>query len=321
MEPTTLTARSPEDLLALAPLVLGFQPEESLVMLTFGARAFHARIDLPEGEMGVPEVVGTLLAPVLTHGMERVAFLVFSARPVEAGLPAALVDTFTTEGVGVIDVIQADGREWFALRPDGGRGPGMPYDLSRHTFAAEAVLRGQVTYSSRGALAASLAPSPGRVQRIAALLAELPERLPARQRGAEASWLRSAMAAADRRDPVGDPDPDDLTCARLIRDLADPALWEAALRGQSRERADTQAVLWTHVLRGAPSGWVAGPASLMGFVAWLGGQGALAWCAVDRCLEERPDDDWALALGNLLLHAVPPSRWRDDLDRVVRNLA
>ncbi len=321
MEPTTLTARSPEDLLALAPLVLGFQPEESLVMLTFGDRAFHARIDLPEGETAVREVVGTLLAPVLEHGLQRVAFLVFSAHRVAAELPAALVDTFTAEGVGVIDVLQADGRAWWALRPDGGRGPGTAYDLSRHTFAAEAILRGQVTYSSRAALASSLAPADARVERIAGLLAALPERLPARQRAAEATWLRSTMAAADRRDPVSDPDPDDLTCARLVRDLADPALWEAALRGQTRERADTQAVLWTHVLRAAPPGWVAGPASLMGFVAWLGGQGALAWCAVDRCLEDRPDDDWALALGHLLLHAVPPSRWRDDLDRVVRDLA
>ena len=45
---TTLTARGPEDLLAAVPVVLGFHPQESLVMLTFGAlRSFHARLDLP----------------------------------------------------------------------------------------------------------------------------------------------------------------------------------------------------------------------------------------------------------------------------------
>ena len=47
--PHRMTARSPEDLFALAPIALGFHPEESLVMLTFGRTAFHARIDLPEG--------------------------------------------------------------------------------------------------------------------------------------------------------------------------------------------------------------------------------------------------------------------------------
>ena len=44
----TLTARTPEDVIAAVPLVLGFVPEESVVMLTFGGRhTFHARLDLP----------------------------------------------------------------------------------------------------------------------------------------------------------------------------------------------------------------------------------------------------------------------------------
>ncbi len=78
MEPTTFTARSPEDLLALAPLVLGFQPEESLVMLTFGDHAFHARIDLPASRAEDHAVVGALLGPVLEHDLRRVVLLVFS---------------------------------------------------------------------------------------------------------------------------------------------------------------------------------------------------------------------------------------------------
>ena len=41
-------ARTPEDVLATVPLVLGFEPEDSLVLLTFGAaHPFHARVDLP----------------------------------------------------------------------------------------------------------------------------------------------------------------------------------------------------------------------------------------------------------------------------------
>ena len=45
----TLTAKSPEDVLAMVPVVLGFTPTDSLVMLTFGAASpFHARVDLPD---------------------------------------------------------------------------------------------------------------------------------------------------------------------------------------------------------------------------------------------------------------------------------
>ncbi len=51
--PTTLTARCPEDVLALVPVLLGFLPSESVVMLTFGAaQAFHARVDRPDRQRG-----------------------------------------------------------------------------------------------------------------------------------------------------------------------------------------------------------------------------------------------------------------------------
>ena len=76
---TTLTARSPEDLLALVPVVLGFVPSDSVVMLTFGAEhTFHARVDLPEGRDELPDVVAALLDPAVQHRVRRVVFVVYS---------------------------------------------------------------------------------------------------------------------------------------------------------------------------------------------------------------------------------------------------
>ena len=51
MRTSPYVARSPEDLIALVPFVLGFHPSESVVLLTFGAPggSFHARVDLPDG--------------------------------------------------------------------------------------------------------------------------------------------------------------------------------------------------------------------------------------------------------------------------------
>ena len=43
-----LTFRTPEDVLAAVPVLLGFEPSDSVVMMTFGGReTFHARIDMP----------------------------------------------------------------------------------------------------------------------------------------------------------------------------------------------------------------------------------------------------------------------------------
>ena len=80
---TTLTARRPEDLLAAVPVVLGFRPQDSLVMLTFDApRSFHARVDLPppaELDDSVSDLVDALLEPCLAQGVGRVAFVFYSA--------------------------------------------------------------------------------------------------------------------------------------------------------------------------------------------------------------------------------------------------
>jgi hypothetical protein len=51
IRPSTFVARSPTDLVAIVPVVLGFHPRDSVVLLTFGTpgAAFHARVDLPLG--------------------------------------------------------------------------------------------------------------------------------------------------------------------------------------------------------------------------------------------------------------------------------
>ncbi len=67
----TFKARSPEDILAVVPVVLGFEPEESVVMLTFGGRhSFHARADLP-GLADISSCAEQLLRPALSHGDKR----------------------------------------------------------------------------------------------------------------------------------------------------------------------------------------------------------------------------------------------------------
>jgi hypothetical protein len=77
-QPAPYVARTPEDLLATVPLVLGFTPEESVVMLTFGApRCFHARIEMPTLVEEVMPMIESLVEPALRHGVRRVVLLGF----------------------------------------------------------------------------------------------------------------------------------------------------------------------------------------------------------------------------------------------------
>jgi hypothetical protein len=68
--------------------------------------------------------------------------------------------------------------------------------------------------------------------------------------------------------------------------------------------------LWTHLTRLARPGYVAAPASLLAFVAWQLGDGALANVALDRALADDPRYSMARLLRQALDSGAPPSMAR-----------
>ena len=64
--------------------------------------------------------------------------------------------------------------------------------------------------------------------------------------------------------------------------------------------------LWTDLVRRAPDGLVSGAAGVLAFAAWTQGDGALAWCAVDRCFEDEPDHSLGRLVAEALERATPP---------------
>ena len=300
---TTLTLRSPEDLLAAAPVLLGFVPTESAVMFTFDAvNPFHARVDLPHDTDGVSEWIETLLAPCVVHGVGRVLFVLYSHHPLPAQrVCRRLVRSFRAAGIEVIDVLRADGHRWFPLLRSRRSLPatGVPYDVSTHPFAAEAVLRGRVTHGSRAALEATVAPDPAAVARVAQAVGDCGE--------VQAAWLVTTVAAQVAARSV----PDDRAAALLLTGLQDEETRAAAVGLLSRDTAEAHADFWGGLVRRAPVDLVAPAAALLGVAAWLCGDGALAWCAVDRCLSTDPDHQPAHELARALAEAVPPSTWEE----------
>ncbi len=71
--------------------------------------------------------------------------------------------------------------------------------------------------------------------------------------------------------------------------------------------ADAHQRLWTDVTRRAQPGYVAAPASLLAFVAWQSGDGALANVALDRALADEPRYSMALLLRQVITAGTPPS--------------
>jgi hypothetical protein len=304
---TTLTARGPEDLLAAVPVVLGFRPTDSVVMLTFDARrTFHARVDLPSADdldADLPELSDALLAPSLTHGVGRVAFIVYSGHAaLSTRVAARLRRDFTARDIGVIDVLRAHDGRWSPVpsRPGAREARSRPYDDATHPFAAQAVFDGQVTHASRDDLRDTLAPDADAQARVVALQSGLGIPGPA-----EVGWATDVLV----RCVVTRSDPGDVDAARLLWAVGRIDVRDAALFAVSRESAREHLRIWSGLVRRAPTDQVPGAAVLAAFAAWQAGHGALAWCALDRCFEVDPDHALARGIAECLTRAVPPSAW------------
>jgi hypothetical protein len=303
--PVTFTARTPEDVLALVPVVLGFVPRDSLAMLTFGAgHPFHARVDLPDDEAELPGLVDALLAPARQHRVRRAVFVVYTEDATLARRAArALEWAFERSGVEVIATLRADGERWW---PAGGRLPGVPpwgvpYDVAAHPFSAQAVLEGRVLHGSREELRATLGPDAGLVTRVVGALADVAADPPG------AAWV-IALVERHSRDGTA---PSDTEVARLLRAMLDPAVRDAACSGLSRATAREHVGFWTDVVRRSPEPLLAGPAAVLALAAWQAGDGALAWCALDRCAEVDEHYPLARLVTRVLTDALPPEAWEE----------
>jgi hypothetical protein len=311
------TARGPVDLLAAVPYVLGFHPKDSVVLLTFGpGEAFHARVDLPIGGDDQLAVVEMLLEVVTHHGVDRVALLLYTDDAwAAAEFHDVAVPRFVGGGVEVIDVLRVGAERFHSA--DEPEDPGTAYDLRTHAFTAEQVVAGTVVERSRDDLAAGLdCVDDEDARAVAEAAARFDERfagLPAfvsvdricRDLADEARWLqRTIRRHVRRRTPLPVED-----AGRMLVLTADVALRDVAWAEMSRANASDHLELWRGLVRRCPPDLLPAATCLLAFAAWLSGQGALAWCALDRCVEIDPDYSMAACIGQLLAGAVPPSVW------------
>ncbi|GAA1152081.1 DUF4192 domain-containing protein [Nocardioides aquiterrae] len=303
MTTLSFTARTPEDVLALVPVLLGFVPHDSVAMLTFGAgQPFHARLDLPTDPDELPAAVDQLLAPARQHRVRCVLFVLYTDDAALALVAAReLGDAFTGAGIEVLEPIRADGARWWPAVGawDGVPPEGVAYDLATHPFSAEAVLDGRVLHGSREELRATLHADARLVTGVVGALVEVADDPP------EPAWVEALVTRHARDGTV----PTDREVARLLRGLLDGEVRDAATAGLSRATAREHVGFWTDVVRRSPEPLLPGAAALLALAAWQAGHGALAWCALDRCAEVDEHHPLAGLVAQVLTRALPPQVW------------
>ena len=306
---TTLT--SPHDLLAAIPFLIGYHPENSLVLVALkdDAVGMAMRVDMPTDI--APESYDLLASHFQREAAD--AALIVAYVDSQSDPEAVLINTSAAllrAGISIKEsLIVSDGRYRSMLCHDSECCPplGSPIpDIDSSRIAAEHVIAGHPM---------PFANVSGLVQSIAALPSAMEESW---QSEVRTFWIESdsenlldlqrdgATAVIDLAGEYaqGRGAEDRELVARVIGRISDIQVRDYALGSHNEETADAYWQMWRELLLIAPRGFVAPIASIFAALAYERGEGALAHKALDRALAD--DERYSLAL---LLRRVFTAGW------------
>ncbi|MBA3252242.1 MAG: DUF4192 domain-containing protein [Geodermatophilaceae bacterium] len=321
--------RTPAQIVASLPYLLGFHPRESLVLIGLGGTPctvrLTVRVDLPPAEGRQP--VAEHLAAHLAHAGagEVLAVVVTDTEPSAAGeqeVVAAIRAAVGSRRIQLTDALCLRAGRWRSLVcRDASCCPpeGTAVDPSAASeLAAVSVVLGEVVHASREDLETTLRPVAGAdraeldrtfewVSRQ--LVTELAER--GWEAVAEDSVTLLAEAVADRVEGCDALTP--AVVARLSLGLGDVRVRDRVLTWADGELASAAESLWVELARRATPPYGAAPATLLAAHAYLRGNGAYARVALDRALASDPAYSLAALLSEGLDRGVPPRALREAL--------
>ena len=312
--PTTIPVRSPADLLALVPYLIGFHPSASLCVVGMRESAVTCafRYDLPDSDR-LDEFSSSLAPMIAGKPVEVVVLAGYGPEADVTLVMSAAREAMTTAGVRVADALRADqGRYWSYVCGNDACCPpeGTPYDASISAAAAAAVTAGMTALPDRGELVASIAPEDGSSRRaVEGAASRAAEQIERQMRGPGGARgfipeirqrISNALDTYQNGERLGVDD-----VARLSVLLGSIRLRDEAWVTIKPGDLETQLMLWSDLTRRATVN-AAACASLLAFTAWLDGNGALANIAVDRALDADPGYSMARLMGDLLAVGLPP---------------
>ena len=298
----TLSVRSPDELIAVIPHLLGFQPEESLVFVPMGSDLPVARVDIPTTPRDQEQVWQSLRDGLSRYAQPGAAIgiVCFTAERATAELMGhEFADRLDTIGIDTRVSLWADQSRWANLNTGD---MGLQTEDVRERLAAVTVLAGRAQPArNRESLSTSLV---GHREPVANLLPETREAVRQNSAQIEGRWALSRIHRFHRDgERLSDPD-----AARLLVDLDSISIRDRLWLDMTRDNAASHVSLWTDMTKRAPDEVRAAPASLLAFGSWLSGHGAMAWCALDQVPDDRP-----YALAGLVASAVQtgmhPREW------------
>lgn len=315
----TLRISTPGEAAELIPYLVGFTPEESLVIsaLQNGRVEVTARVDL-DAVRGAGEIEG-LLDRIWDRFPDADGFAVAYTADHHTGWEVlARCDNWLPAGCQTMLI---DDNTWHT--PDGTSGTIDPYGK----IAAQATFHGLQRLDHRSDLESRFA-SPPNSDELDHQLGEALAALPAPGERAQILTLTRDLIARNlpRSQPsAGEPEvqtarlnPHD--AIRLAVLAQHPAARDLALLSIDRDNAPEHLALWQAVVRSSPAYGADMPLYLAGMAAWVSGDGASATVALDRIQRADPHPQSphpSVLLEGLIDRVVPPSSWNSLRDALL----
>ncbi|WP_328354546.1 DUF4192 domain-containing protein [Mycobacterium sp. NBC_00419] len=313
----------PGALIAAIPAVLGFVPEQSLVLVALEHDQMGAvmRVDLDDAMAGKIE---HLIDVAAASGAEAAIAVIVDDkgapcpmcnedyREVCQSLTAALADQdMALYAAHVVDRIVAGGT-WHCVDGCGETGP--VEDPSASPLAAAAVLDGRRLYGRRADLQAVIAVAdPAHTESLIELIGQCASDREARRRadpdGCGRRDVEAAIAAAARVSAAArleDAELAALACA--ITDVAVRDTLYALAVGSGAGQAET---LWAVLARTLPDPWRVEALVLLAFSAYARGDGPLAGLSLEAALRGDPEHRMAGMLDTALQSGMRPEQIRE----------
>ena len=296
---TTLT--SPHDLLAAIPFLIGYHPQDSLVLVALKDEAvgMAMRVDMPVGVSA--EGYDLLASHFLRDGADG-AFIVAYVGAGAVDPENVLINTsaaLVRAGIDIKESLIVRNNRFRSMicsdltccPPEGSAIP----DLGSSRIAAEHVIAGHpMPFENVDGLVQSIAAVASSFESVwadevqAFWVSSDSEEIQELQRDGATAIIdlvgeyREGRGAEDRE-----------LAARVIGRLSDIQVRDFALGSHTDESADYYWAMWRDLLRIAPRGFVAPIACLFAAMAYERGEGALAHKGLDRGLGD--DDQYSLA--------------------------
>ncbi|MEV0946405.1 DUF4192 domain-containing protein [Rhodococcus sp. NPDC049939] len=328
------------ELFAALPALLGFRPERSIVAVTLSGKPTSAlgavmRHDLflgggtaaTESMCAVLKQFGAVCERENATGVllllvdDRIADSRATSHGELASMVAMFEDLLDSTPTELLDVLVtgeiANGREWFSLLAGGARG--VQSDPSSSHVAVAQVLGGRAIRSSRSDLEATIEVGPALERmKIAALIDNAREKAflkgelaewtadPERGRRRALESVLSAIARVSSGERVSAQD-----CAQLAVTLDDVKVRDSALALAVGACADDAEQLWILLARNLPDPERANAAVLLGYSAYVRGDGPLAGIAFGAALDSDPGHVLAGLLDRALQSGLRPAAVRE----------